>query len=78
MKKKIKSKKPLSKKELADLWCKVDSEGFGYYMLFYGPDLDAIERLGFNRSEVESAIKILKDISEKISEGEEYADEQFE
>lgn len=65
--------KPLSKQEHAELWSKVDSEGFGYYMLQYGPDMDAIERLGFNRKEVEIAINTLSRVEEEIMRGEEFA-----
>ena len=62
--------KKLSKKEHRDLFDRVDQEGFAYYMLHYGPDLDAIERLGFNKEEVEAAIKLFDAIEEKINEGQ--------
>lgn len=65
-----------SKKELADLWCHVDNEGFGYYMLQYGPDLALIERMGFDRKQVEAAIKLFSAIEDKIMEGEQYVDEE--
>lgn len=71
----MKKLKPLSKKELGELFSKVDSEGFGYYMIDYGPDLEALERLGFNKSEVEKAIKLMSEIQDKIMEGEEYAED---
>lgn len=67
--------KKVSNKELAELWVKVDSEGFGYYMMHYGPDMDLIERLGFDKSEVQAAIDLFEKIEEKINEGEEFAEE---
>lgn len=69
----MKKLKPLTKKERGELYCKVDSEGFGYYMLQYGPDLEAIERLGYDRKEVEKAIELLSAIETSIMAGEEYA-----
>lgn len=62
-------KNKLSKQEHADLADKVDVEGFGYYMLSYGPDLDAIERLGFDRKKVEDAIELMNEIEIAINEG---------
>lgn len=64
--------KKLSKKAHGDLWATVDNEGFGYYMLDYGPDLKAIEKLGFNRQELQKAIEMFKNIRSKINEGEEF------
>lgn len=65
--------KPLTKQEWGDLFAKVDSEGFGYYMLSYGPDLESIERLGFDRKAVEAACDLLGRVETKIMEGEEFA-----
>lgn len=66
------------KQVLGDLWAKVDSEGFGYYMLHYGPDLNLIASLGFNKEEVEKAIKLFKAIEQKIDTCEQYAGEEGE
>ena len=60
------SMKKLSKRERADLWYAVDNEGFGYYMLHYGPDLNAIERLGFDLKEVEAAIEVFRKVETAI------------
>jgi len=62
----------ITKKEHYKLFCKVDSEGFGYYMLHYGADLNKIEQLGFNREDVKNAIKLFKQLEEKIYQGEQY------
>ena len=69
-----KKKKP-SKKDLAQLWCSVENEGFGYYMLQYGPDLDLIERMGFDRKELEAAIKLMSAVEEAIDDCEQYVEE---
>lgn len=74
----MKKLKKLTRKEHGELFAKVDSEGFGYYMLQYGPDIDAIERLGFDRKEVERAIEVLSAVENEIMKGEEYADENFD
>lgn len=68
-------KNQLSQKDHGDLWSKVCSEGFGYYMLHYGPDLKSIEKLGFNKKEVETAIKLFREIENEIGKGEEFASE---
>lgn len=66
-----KTLKPLSDREKLDLWGAVDWEGFGYYMLHYGPDMDAIERMGFDRKKVEEACLLLKEIETEIMSYEE-------
>jgi hypothetical protein len=68
--------KKVTKKEKVQLFGMVDNEGFGYYMLDYGPDLKLLERLGFNRNEVEKAIKLLSDIQELIVSFEELSDDE--
>lgn len=71
-------KKQLSKREHFELWAKVDSEGFGYYMFDYGPDLDAIERLGFDRKELEAAISLLSRVQDKVMEGDSFCEDEEE
>lgn len=66
----------LSKKKHAELWAHVDNEGFGYYMLHYGPDLKAIEALGFPQDQVKAAIELFEKIEAKINEAEEFAEEE--
>lgn len=75
MAQKAKKLKVITKQEHFDLWSKVDNEGFGYYMMYYGPDFELIEKLGFNKVEVEKAIELFKSIEDKIQEGESYYDE---
>jgi hypothetical protein len=70
----VKLKKP-TKKELADLWCKVDSEGFGYYMLQYGPDWKLIERMGFDVDKLKAACDELRKLDNAISDLEELVGE---
>lgn len=65
-----------TKKELADLWYKVDSEGFGYYMLDYGPDWDLIGRIGFDVEKVKSACALLEELQAKIDSFEEFVSEK--
>lgn len=74
----VKKKKPLSKKEHIQLFHKVENEGFDYYMMHYGPDLEAIERLGFDSFKVEEAIELLKDIQEQINVAEQFLEEHEE
>lgn len=78
---KKKKLKPLTKKEHYDLFCKVDSEGFDYYLMYYGPDLDLIERLGFDRDrllEVVDFLRVLKrEINVAESFSEDFEDEDF-
>lgn len=64
---KKKLKKPTIQ-ELQDLAAKVESEGFGYYMLQYGPDLDLIERMGYNRKQIEDAIALFEKLDNEIQE----------
>lgn len=64
----------LSRKKHAELFLNMDSEGFGYYMLHYGPDIQAICKLGFLKDDVENAIKLFIRIEEAICEGEKYVD----
>lgn len=72
-KKTVKKKlKPLSQSEHAELAAKVDHEGFHYYMTNYGPDMDAIARLGFDVKEVEMAVDLLDRLESKIYEGLDY------
>jgi len=66
----------LTKQEQIDLWSKVDAEGFGYYMLDYGPDLGLIERMGYNKQEVEKAIKLFSAIQYDIMSFEELVGEE--
>lgn len=66
---KKKKLKPLTNKEYYQLAQKVDSEGFGYYMFHYGPDMKVIERLGFDIKKVEEAIEVLAELEEKIFKG---------
>jgi len=61
------------KQQLGDLWCRIDNEGFGYYMLHYSPNLDLIANLGFNKEELQKAIRLFKTIETKINECEKYA-----
>jgi hypothetical protein len=68
--------KTLSTTEHINLWHKVESEGFAYYMLDYGPDLKAIEKLGFNIKEVKDAINLFAKIESKIDEALVLMDEQ--
>jgi hypothetical protein len=68
--------KKLTHRELIDLWAQVENEGFGYYMMYYGPDLNAIEKLGFDRLAVIQAIKLFKDIEKEINKAEELMDEE--
>jgi hypothetical protein len=68
---KKKLKKPTDK-ELYELWVQAcENEGFGYYMLDYGPDLDLIEKIGFDREEIEAAIHLFRKLQEKIMSFEE-------
>lgn len=62
--------KPVTDKERVNLWNVVENEGFGYYMLYYGPDLKLIERMGFNRKEVKAAIKLFSAIQMEIRKAE--------
>ncbi len=56
------------KQDLEDLACKIDMEGFGYYMMEYGPNLDLIEKLGFDKQEVQKAIDLFIKIEAQIME----------
>jgi len=67
-----------TKAELIDIWYRVESEGFGYYMMYYGPDLELLERMGFDKQKIKEAIKLFAEIKEKISEGEKLAEEDDE
>lgn len=60
-----------TKRELADLWCKVDNEGFGYYMLYYGPDWELIGRMGFDVEVLKKACDELRKLGSAISDLEE-------
>lgn len=71
------SKSKLSKKECAALYYKVESEGFGYYLFDYGPDIEVISKLGFDKEKVIEAIKLLRQVQEKIYEAEEYAEDFY-
>lgn len=71
----MKKKKP-TKQELADLWCKVDNEGFGYYMLQYGPDLDLLERMGFDSKKIKEAIETFSEIEQAIMCCEKFVSEE--
>ena len=73
----MKKLKKLSDKEHYELFQKVDNEGFDYYMLYYGPELDLIERLGFDKKEVKNAINIFKKIHSEILKGEQKWSEEF-
>ncbi len=66
----------LSRKKHVELWVHVENEGFGYYMLYYGPDMEALVKLGFNAKKIEEAIKLFKNIEAKINEAQEF-EEQF-
>lgn len=68
--------KKLTKQEKLDLYHKVDNEGFGYYMFSYGPDLKLMERMGYDKKELEAAIKLLSSVEEDIMSFEESADEE--
>ena len=59
----------MNEEERMELASIVDNEGFGYYMLHHGPDLQAIESLGFDRAKVEEAISLLREIEDAIMEG---------
>lgn len=65
-KKKPKKLKAPTNEELKDLWYAVEGEGFGYYMLDYGPDLDLIERMGYNREELDAALALLGQLQDEI------------
>lgn len=73
-KKTVKKLKPLSPQEHYELAANVDNESFFYYMAFYGPDMKAIERLGFDPKEVKNAVNYLVKVEEKISKGLDYED----
>lgn len=66
------------KKQLADLYQNVDSEGFGYYMLDYGPDLKTIELLGFSKDLLKSTLDTMSKIQEAINDCERYTEESYE
>lgn len=65
--------KPITKKEHEDLAAKVENEGFGYYMLDYGPDLTLIERMGFDRKKLDEALVLLGQVKDAIDDCEQYA-----
>ena len=58
-------KKP-TKSELTDLLDKVQNEGFGYYILDYGPDLSLLSRMGFDKKELTHAITLLREVQNAI------------
>lgn len=62
-------KNTLSKKDHYDLACKADNEGVSYYLMHYGPDMEAIEKLGFKKEEVDAAIKLFSELENAIMEG---------
>lgn len=72
----MKRKNNLTDQEKRQIWAHVDNEGFGYYMMHWGPDLNAIERMGFNRKKVEAAIKLFEEIESEIDTYEELFDEE--
>lgn len=65
-------KRTITKKDHINLWNHVESEGFGYYMLHYGPDLKTIAKLGFDKDELEKACKLLHKVERAIYEAEEF------
>lgn len=61
-------KRKINQTDLIDFANGVDNEGIGYYMIHWGPDLDVIENLGFDREEVENAIQLFREIESKAEE----------
>jgi len=41
----------------SDIFYKMDSEGPSYYFTSYGPDYEALEKLGFNIDKIKEAVK---------------------
>lgn len=70
------SKKNVTDNEKVNLWQSVNSEGFGYYMLQYGPDLNLIERLGYSRDELDKAITLFSKIEREIMSFENLIEEE--
>lgn len=60
------SKKTITHEEHEELYFKVDNEGFEYYMLHYGPDIDLICKLGFEKEKVLECLELLRDIESAI------------
>lgn len=52
--------------DIVQLYCKVERHGFGYYMINYGPDLDLLQEMGFDKKKVKKAIALFKEIQEEI------------
>lgn len=65
----------ITKREHIDLYNKCETEGgiLGGYA-DYGVDLNAIEKLGFNKKEVASAIILLEEVQSKIYDAENLED----
>lgn len=61
--------KKLTNTEFYEIAQKVDNEGFFYYMAYYGPDYNAIKKLGFDVKSVEEAVKLLVKLDAKFTEG---------
>ena len=63
------------KKELYELFCKVDAEGFFYYLAHYGPDFKLIKKIGFDPQEIKNAIEVLKKLEDKIFSFDQFFEE---
>lgn len=60
-----------SKKIASDLFFKMASEGVSYYFTSYGPDYEALSKLGFDVEKIKEAIKgaqYLEDVHAKLEE----------
>ncbi len=66
----------MSKQEIAsDLFYKMDSEGVSYYFTSYGPDYDALKKLGFDVDKIKKAVESANYLDTVFSEIEEMAEE---
>lgn len=74
-------KKSITEDEHLDLLDKVKGEGgVAAYLTEGTPDLELLEKLGFDPKKIKAMIELLEEIEERVFEAEEYldGDEEFD
>lgn len=61
----------LTKEEAEELFHTIDNEGFGYYLTNYGPDINLLVKLGFDKEELTKLIQNLSQLENATYELEE-------